>query len=183
MASMNEDDEDVVESANVGGGIAKRVMVERKLTTVQRVQRNEEVKEMLLAGYSNQQAIKFVMEKYGNSWNSAYNAIRKVLKDISECIYKNKEDEIKFHIARRERIVRKAEMERDYRLALQADESIGKLKGLDIDRVDHTTQGRAFEIIIGPAANKYPEPGKSIQSGVHAPDSGTPGDTEAIRSS
>jgi hypothetical protein len=119
----------------------------KKSNKVEIRRRIEEVKLMLVEGYSRSEIVQFCSKDYRLGARGIDKYISKAFEEISLEFKPKAEKELVRHLARREYLFKKAINKNDLHLALKVDDSAAKLKGLLIDQAVVVPEGKTLRII------------------------------------
>jgi len=114
------------------------VDVGHKATKVQMLERIEKVKELLLTWNTRYLIVQYCAKVYGVRPRIVDRYIARATREIEEEYEPDRLKELKKHIARRERLARKALAKGQLKVALDIEDSIAKLKGLFVDQMKHS---------------------------------------------
>ena len=118
-----------------------------KSTKVEIQRRVEEVKLLIVKGYSRHAIVQHCSETYRIGIRGADKYIAQASEQIEKEFKPKAEKELYKHLARREYLFTKAIKKNDFHLALKVDDSNAKLKGLLIDQQLVVPEGKTLVIV------------------------------------
>ena len=109
--------------------------------------RRQIVFEMYCNDESYSSIARYCAENWGIRSRQTQTYVSQAKKRLEKEALPKYEEELKKALIRRQRLKRKAEQAGDLRLVLDIEKDEGKLRGLYIERIDHTTKGESMKKI------------------------------------
>lgn len=110
--------------------------------------RIEKIFHLLIKNYDRQAIIKEIQEDEPCAVATIDKAIREAKKELLRISDTNKEEALKEQLQRYESLYKEARESCKYKEAIAALQQIDKLKGLAVQRLDLTSEGKPFEVNI-----------------------------------
>jgi hypothetical protein len=134
-----------------------------KSTFAEAEKRRQIVFEMYCHDESYSGIVRYCAENWGIKARQTQEYISQAKKKLEKEALPKYEEELKKALIRRQRLKRKAEQAGDLRLVLDIEKDEGKLRGLYIERIDHTTKGESMKNITVEVCGKESPLLKALQ--------------------
>ena len=125
-----------------------------KATNAQIRERIEQVKSMIIDGFTRYAILEHCRKTWGVKRASTDNYIAAATEEIEEEFTPIREKEIAKHLARHDRLYRHSLAKKDYRTALAVDDSAVKLKGLIVDKKEVGLTDAGIDRILSATVNE-----------------------------